>query len=154
MFLTAVCLLSSCGVTRQVVADADVVRALKDKKFIMYCEYMYPAGFPMQVIDGGYYIEIKDNMVSSALPYIGSAEAIAYGGGDGYNYKEPMKSYSAKKSGDSVEINIKVKTSDDELDMRFKIYYDGDATLNIVSLHRSYISYRGRVEPLRNEGEE
>ena len=79
-----------------------------------------------------YSLEIRNDSVISYLPYYGRAYSIPYGGGNGLNFKAPLKEYNMKldKKGNSV-ITFTARNPEDKFDFRVKVYSNGSTSIDV-----------------------
>lgn len=91
-----------------------------------------------------YSLEIKNDSVISYLPYFGRAYSIPYGGGNGLNFKAPLKEYSMEmdKKGNAV-IKFTARNTEDNYEYRAKVYSDGSASIDVNMTNRQSISFQG-----------
>lgn len=91
-----------------------------------------------------YSLEIRNDSVISYLPYFGRAYSIPYGGGDGLNFRAPLKEYSMEmdKKGNAV-IKFTARNPEDRYEYRAKVYSDGTASIDVNMTNRQSISFQG-----------
>lgn len=91
-----------------------------------------------------YSLEIRNDSVISYLPYFGRAYSIPYGGGNGLNFKAPLKEYSMEmdKKGNAV-IKFTARNTEDNYEYRAKVYSDGSASIDVNMTNRQSISFQG-----------
>lgn len=91
-----------------------------------------------------YSLEIRNDSVISYLPYFGRAYSIPYGGGDGLNFKAPLKEYSMEmdKKGNAM-IKFTARNPEDNYEYRAKVYTDGSASIDVNMTNRQSISFQG-----------
>lgn len=91
-----------------------------------------------------YSLEIRNDSVISYLPYFGRAYSIPYGGGDGLNFRAPLKEYSMEmdKKGNAV-IKFTARNPEDRYEYRAKVYSDGSASIDVNMTNRQSISFQG-----------
>ena len=94
-----------------------------------------------------YSLEIRNDSVISYLPYFGRAYSIPYGGGDGLNFRAPLKEYDMKmdKKGNAV-IEFVARNPEDRYEFRAKVYTNGEASINVNMQNRQSISFQGELE--------
>ena len=94
-----------------------------------------------------YSLEIRNDSVISYLPYFGRAYSIPYGGGDGLNFRAPLKEYDMKmdKKGNAV-IEFVARNTVDRYEFRAKVYMNGEASINVNMQNRQSISFQGELE--------
>ncbi|WP_308744927.1 DUF4251 domain-containing protein [uncultured Bacteroides sp.] len=94
-----------------------------------------------------YSLEIRNDSVISYLPYFGRAYSIPYGGGDGLNFKAPLKEYTMEmdKKGNAV-IKFIARNPEDRYEFRAKVYPNGSANIDVSMQNRQSISFQGELE--------
>ena len=92
-------------------------------------------------------LEIRNDSVISYLPYFGRAYSIPYGGGDGLDFKAPLKEYDMKmdKKGNAV-IEFVARNPEDRYEFRAQVYTNGEASINVNMQNRQSISFQGELE--------
>ena len=85
-----------------------------------------------------YSLEIRNDSVISYLPY---------GGGNGLNFKAPLKEYNMKldKKGNSV-ITFTARNPEDKFDFRVKVYSNGSTSIDVNMQNRQSISFQGELD--------
>ena len=82
-----------------------------------------------------YSLEIRNDSVISYLPYYGRAYSIPYGGGNGLNFKAPLKEY-----------NMKLDKKGNKFDFRVKVYSNGSTSIDVNMQNRQSISFQGELD--------
>ena len=98
-------------------------------------------------LTSSYSLEIRNDSVISYLPYYGRAYSIPYGGGNGLNFKAPLKEYNMKldKKGNSV-ITFTARNPEDKFDFRVKVYSNGSTSIDVNMQNRQSISFQGELD--------
>ena len=88
----AVMVITSCGASyqqtkadrtaREKAESVAIVKAIKNQDFILDVTQIIPVGFPSRTSTGEYQLRMKDNVINTRLPYIGSSYQPMYGGVD------------------------------------------------------------------------
>ena len=94
-----------------------------------------------------YSLEIRNDSVISYLPYFGRAYSIPYGGGDGLNFRTPLKEYSMEmdKKGNAV-IKFIARNPEDRFEFRAKVYSNGSTSIDVNMQNRQSISFQGELD--------
>jgi len=94
-----------------------------------------------------YSLEIRNDSVISYLPYFGRAYSIPYGGGDGLNFRVPLKEYNMEmdKKGNAV-IKFVAQNPEDRFEFRAKVYSNGSTSIDVNMQNRQSISFQGELE--------
>lgn len=94
-----------------------------------------------------YSLEIRNDSVISYLPYFGRAYSIPYGGGDGLNFRAPLKEYSMEmdKKGNAV-IKFIARNPEDRFEFRAKVYSNGSTSIDVNMQNRQSISFQGELD--------
>ncbi len=114
--------------------------------------HMLPSSGGSRSLTSSYRVIIKDQDLDCYLPYFGRAYRAEYGSTD-----SPMN-FHGKISDLKVEIwdkggwiiTFKTSNKNDSLDFIFYISETGSANLNVNSIDRQSISYRGDLEELES----
>ena len=87
-----------------------------------------------------YSLEIRNDSVISYY-------SIPYGGGNGLNFKAPLKEYNMKldKKGNSV-ITFTARNPEDKFDFRVKVYSNGSTSIDVNMQNRQSISFQGELD--------
>lgn len=94
-----------------------------------------------------YSLEIRNDSVISYLPYFGRAYSIPYGGGDGLNFRVPLKEYTMEmdKKGNAV-IKFIARNPEDRYEFRAKVYSNGSTSIDVNMQNRQSISFQGELD--------
>lgn len=94
-----------------------------------------------------YSLEIRNDSVISYLPYFGRAYSIPYGGGDGLNFKAPLKEYDMEMDKkENAVIRFVARNPEDKYEYRVKVYSNGSASIDVNMQNRQSISFQGELE--------
>lgn len=94
-----------------------------------------------------YSLEIRNDSVISYLPYFGRAYSIPYGGGDGLNFKAPLKEYDMEMDKkENAVIKFVARNPEDKYEYRVKVYSNGSASIDVNMQNRQSISFQGELE--------
>ena len=97
-----------------------------------------------------YFLRIQNDSIDSALPYYGRATNIAYGGGEGLNFKAPLKSYEISKIKDKeMTIKLKADSKDDNYEYIITIYANKKVSFDVIGVNRESISFLGTYISLK-----
>ena len=95
-----------------------------------------------------FYLELRGDVLHSYLPYLGQAQVSpTLSPSIGLNFEEPVLSYktSTPKSKKYTQIDIDVKTREDNYHYVIQLYDSGEATIRVRSLNRDPISFDGTL---------
>ena len=97
-------------------------------------------------LTSSYSLAIRNDSVISYLPYFGRAYSIPYGGGNGLNFKAPIKEYTMEidKKG-SANIKFNARNPEDNYEFRVKVFSNGSASIDVNMQNRQSISYQGEL---------
>ena len=83
----------------------------------------------------------------SYLPYFGTAYDAPYGGGNGLDFKEPIKEYKAEQvKKNKTRITIKTDHESDHLTYTLEVFDNGNVSLNVISSRRQSINFNGTLK--------
>ena len=156
LFLMAAVLLSgSCGVTesraeRQAreAREAQAVREkINSRHFTVVVNTMLPLRGASKFLNGDYGVTVDGEKFVSFLPYFGQARSLPYGGGSGLHFEAEVGAYSVQETRPGVyDVNIHVSTSEDTFLYMFRIYDNGNSSLQVQSRNRDQISFTGTMD--------
>ena len=93
-----------------------------------------------------YNVRIQNDSIFSYLPYMGRATSITYGGGEGLNFKAPLRNYEAKLvKNKRISVVLNTKSKDDTYRYSFSIYPNGKTTIDVQGINRESISFMGEI---------
>lgn len=143
-------LLCSCGILADTTSPEDAVKIqerLDARSFRVDVEFMLPRRGGQQALTSPYGITVNDGRIISALPYVGQAWDLPYGGGKGLNFQAPIDTYMEERTANKRTIVITTDNEEDYVVYRLEVYNNGKADLMVRSQHREQIDYRGRLDP-------
>ncbi len=108
---------------------------------------MLPRRGGQQAITSPYGITVNDGTIISALPYVGQAWDLPYGGGKGLNFQAPIDSYTEERTASRRTIVIGTDNEEDYVVYRIEVFNNGKVDMTVRSQHREQINYRGRLDP-------
>ncbi len=94
------------------------------------------------------FLIISKENAEADLPFFGEAyTAMGYSGDIGIKFEGPVVDYNVKQNDDKlrIEINFKVKSTNEMFTCNLNISFSGSATLSVDSNIRSHIRYDGTV---------
>ena len=154
--LAGAALLCSCGILAESTSPEDQVKIqerLDARSFRLDVEFMLPRRGGQQALTSPYFVTVNDGRIISALPYVGQAWDLPYGGGKGLNFEAPIDSYAEERSVNKRLIVIGTDNEEDYVVYRIEVYNNGKVDMSVRSQHREEISYRGHLDPDTNPAE-
>ena len=140
---------AGCGVLADNITPEEqalVQQRLDARSFRIDAEFMLPRRGGQQAITSPYGITVNDGTIISALPYVGQAWDLPYGGGKGLNFQAPIRNYSlASHPKGGYVVTLYVKTDEDEHVYQFRIFENGSTSLDVQSGNRDRISFSGEM---------
>ena len=129
------------------VAQA-VNNALAKRNYVIDIDMMYPTGAPARRLTNDYILKVEGDMMTSYLPYFGTAYDAPYSGGNGLDFKEPIKNYKSEQvKKDKTRITIDVDYDSDHLTYTLEVFDNGNVSLNVISTRRESINFNGTLKP-------
>lgn len=97
-------------------------------------------------LTSSYSLEVKNDSVSSWLPYYGRAYSIPYGGGDGLTFKAPIENYKLtyNKKG-TAKIEFTARTKEDLYEFNISIFTSGSSSISVNMHNRDSIDFSGEL---------
>ena len=127
----------------QAVADA-----IAAKRWRIDVRMMNTMRYGSRTVSPDFYLELRGDKLHSYLPYLGQARVSpTLSPAIGLNFEEPVLSYkeSKPKSKKYTQIDIDVKTREDNYHYVIQLYDSGEATIRVRSLNRDAISFDGTL---------
>ena len=151
-------LLVGCGTSRQTAAEksaeqqqvAGVVdQRLNDRNYRIDVNYMMPLRGGGKMLSGSYSLEVNGDEVDSHLPYVGEAQNVPYGGGQGLDFKAEIQKYSDAgwKKG-LREISFTTNNGEETYDFNLSISDEGFAEIRIHCRNRDGIGFHGTLSSI------
>ena len=99
------------------------------------------------------FIKFKPDFIKSEMPFFGRGfSGLGYGGSDtGLKFEGKPEKFTVSKSKKGYQIDVDVKGQQDFFNISLLVYFEGTATLNIISNNRAPISYYGEISALEEE---
>lgn len=156
LFAMMILALASCatGMTagqkeqKAVKYESQLADSVSNRTLTVNFDFVNPFRFPAHHLTTTYSLKIKDDSISSYLPYFGRAYHADYGSTDSplsFNgHAEGMKIIKGKK--DSYRITFQTMKSQENFEYVLTVFSNGKATLNVSSNERDPISFDGEVE--------
>jgi hypothetical protein len=95
------------------------------------------------------FMKFLPDLIESEMPFYGNAySAIGYGGDTGVKFKGKPEVYNIKKDSEGYQIDAEIKTPNDKFTVSLSVSPEGSASLRILSIRRSSISYTGEIVPI------
>jgi len=149
-------LLAGCGASRQTAAEKSaeaqqvagiVDQRLNEKNYRIDVNYMMPLRGGGKMLSGTYSLEVNGDEVDSHLPYLGVAQNVPYGGGQGLDFKAEIKKYSDDgwKKG-LRQIAFTTNNGEDTYEFNLSISDEGFAEIRIHCRNRDDIGFHGSMD--------
>jgi len=136
---------SSVSYAQQKTAD-EVKKMVESKSFVFKAETANPVSGGVRQLSPGYDLTITNSSVISYLPFFGRAETIPIGTEDGgIKFTSTGFDYKSASDSKSWQITIKPKDVSHVQQLFLTIYDNGNATLDVMNIHRDNISFRGYI---------
>ncbi|MEO7522977.1 MAG: DUF4251 domain-containing protein [Ferruginibacter sp.] len=141
------------GFHQQTVAqDADVYKKISEmvvaKDFVFVAESLTPMGGQLRVLTSPYEVKVFPDSVLSYLPYFGKSQQVPVANDDnGMIFTSTKFDYDSKTGKKKTwNVTIKFKDQKNTSTFNFTIYDNAEASLNITSMRRDPISFRGHIK--------
>ncbi len=108
---------------------------------------MYPQRGGAENVSSNWSLEVKGDTMISYLPYIGLADFVPFGGGNGMNFKERIEKYSTKKDAKGATfIYMIVKNDEERMEFTVEVQPEGMAHIDVLFRNRDRIGYGGTLD--------
>ena len=124
-----------------------VNKALTKRHYVVDIDMMYPTTGPARRLSYDYILKVEGDTLTSYLPYFGTAYDAPYSGGNGLDFKEPIKNYKSEQvKKDKTRITIDVDHDSDHLTYTLEVFDNGNVSLNVISSRRQSINFNGALK--------
>ena len=130
---------------REEVKTSDAIAA---KKWRIDIRSMNTMRYGSRMVMPDFYLELRGDTLCSYLPYLGQARVSPMlSPSIGLNFEKPVLSYkeSQPKSKKYTQIDIDVRTQEDNYHYVIQLYDSGEAYIRVRSLNRDPISFDGTM---------
>lgn len=120
---------------------------VENQEFLFTPTHAIPMGGGSIQLDFSFDVELKNDTVTSYLPFYGVAYHVDYGGrNSAFDFILPVENIQIKKVKNGYQIIFDVVNRQDHISFIFNISEPGYATLNIISTNRQVMSYYGSIK--------
>lgn len=130
---------------REEVKTTDAIAA---KKWRIDIRSMNTMRYGSRMVTPDFYLELRGDTLCSYLPYLGQARVSPMlSPSIGLNFEKPVLSYkeSQPKSKKYTQIDIDVRTQEDNYHYVIQLYDSGEAYIRVRSMNRDAISFDGTM---------
>jgi hypothetical protein len=129
----------------------DIKSMIDSSRFVFEADRVNPLRGRTRYLTSTYDVTVKKDSVESFLPYFGRAyQAPMDPSKGGIQFTSTDFSYNTEAKGDNGwDVVIKPEDYNEVQEMRFSIFNNGSASLNVMSTHRDPISFTGHIERIK-----
>lgn len=146
-------MLSQCSATKNIekLTSGDIKSMIDSSRFVFNADRVNPLRGRTRYLTSSYDVTVKKDTVESFLPYFGRAyQAPMDPSKGGIQFTSTDFSYRVESnSDDKWDVIIKPNDNRDVQEMRFSIFGNGSASLNVISTHRDPISFSGNITRIK-----
>ncbi|MEO6870206.1 MAG: DUF4251 domain-containing protein [Ginsengibacter sp.] len=147
-------LLVQCTSTKKIekLTSGDIKSMIDSSRFVFNADRVNPLRGRTRYLTSSYDVTVKKDSVESYLPYFGRAyQAPMDPSKGGIQFTSTNFSYvvNSGSKDDQWDVVIKPKDNSDVQEMRFNIFSNGTASLNVISTHKDAISFTGNIERIK-----
>ncbi len=144
LYSTAVVLLASVAAQAQDLEPAAVKQIVENRNFVFHAQQAIPQVGRARNVDFDYDLTVAGDSINAYLPYFGRAYTAPIDpNASGIKFATRKFSYKATNGKKSWKIDIEPERQGDVRQMFLEIFPNGRATLQVVLLNRSPISFQG-----------
>ena len=152
--VSVILLFVSCASTADKIRKAEetagyVREQISQQNFRIRVNHMYPQRYPSRTVMSEFWMELKDGMLNSYLPYLGQVQSPSpYSIEQGLNFEAEVKNYSEQRNDRKrrTEIMFNAKSQEDTYLYKVYIYDNGSAEIDVHANRRDYIRFSGELE--------
>ncbi|MEO9003934.1 MAG: DUF4251 domain-containing protein [Ginsengibacter sp.] len=146
--------LVQCTASKKIekLTSGDIKSMIDSSRFVFNAERVNPLRGRTRYLTSSYDVTVKKDSVESFLPYFGRAyQAPMDPSKGGIQFTSTDFSYmvNSGRQDDQWDVVIKPKDNNDVQEMRFNIFGNGTASLNVISTHKDAISFTGHIESIK-----
>jgi len=131
---------------RELQKQKEIEALIDAKKFDFEAQKVIPQGGRFVILDyNTYFLKFNPEKTTCDLPFFGRAFNVPYGGDGGIKFEGTPQDIKVEKKKKSYILKTSVKGKDDVYNLMFSIFFDGGATLSVISNNRASISYDGEI---------
>jgi len=129
----------------------DIKGMIDSSRFVFEADRVNPLRGRTRYLTSSYDVTLKKDSLESFLPYFGRAyQAPMDPSKGGIQFTSTDFSYNVEAKGDKGwDVVIKPEDYNEVQEMRFSIFGNGSASLNVMSTHRDPISFTGHIERIK-----
>jgi hypothetical protein len=133
--------------SRRIEKEKQIEKLVHSKEFVFVGRTALPLGFrSIDLTTNTNYVLFQSDSIKSEMPFFGRGySAIAYGRDAGLKFEGKAEGFTIEKKKKAYEIKATVKGDSDTYRLLLSVFFEGSATLTIISNNRSTISYNGDV---------
>ena len=146
LLFTMICLaVGSSALYAQQRTAADIKQMVESKNFVFKAETASPVRGGTRQLSQGYEITVTNSSIVSDLPFFGRAQTVPISGDGGIKFTSTNFEYKAEAGRKGWKVTIKTKDVANVQQLYLTIYDNGNATLDVMNIHRDDISFRGYI---------
>jgi len=153
MLMAVALILTACSAERSAARQAErqrvarqVEQLIDSHRFSVTATAMRPLRGGRHTLTQGYGIDLKDDMVTVFLPYVGEVRQATYGTGVSLNFTSPVGNYQERRTTDRTYIAFTVINQGYKHAVRLEIFNNGKCSIDVDASHIDPISYEGYME--------
>lgn len=120
--------------------------AVRQRDFTIEVFTMTPKYGPQKHLSSAYSLRVSGDSLYSYLPYVGTAYAVPYGGGQGLIFDDVIRSYDVTLTKKNVyQINLSVRNYEDDYHYFIEVYSNGKSYIKVWTRQRDQIDFSGEM---------
>ena len=129
----------------------DIKNIIDSSRFVFEADRVNPLRGRTRYLTSSYDVTVKKDSLESFLPYFGRAyQAPMDPSKGGIQFISADFSYNVEAKGDNGwDVVIKPEDYNEVQEMRFSIFGNGSASLNVTSTHKDPITFTGHIERIK-----
>lgn len=141
---------------QQIETEKKMLEAIKSQHFGLQITQIYPRDLPSIESSGEYVLLMEGDVVSTRLPYIGSAGGIMIDGEDlsivfDKEEVEVKQDFSKWESDGEAVLSFSGSTQSTRWDVKLRIFVNGQVKIDCTSPRRGYMSYEANFVILKQD---
>ncbi len=132
---------------KELQKQKEIQTLIDNKNFVFEAQKLTPQGGRLINLDyNTYFLKFNTDNTTCDLPFFGRGFNVGYGGTDGgIKFEGKPENIKIENKKNSAIIKTTVRGQNDIYDLLLNVFYNGTATLSVISNNRGPISYDGVI---------
>jgi len=127
--------------------DSQVKELITSKRFVFNAESVLPSGGRLRILNSGEQVDLNGDTLRTDLPFFGRAYTAPINSSEGgFHFTSTDFDYNVKeRKRGGWDVSIKPRDNSDVRQLYLNVSPGGDASLQVTSNNREFISFNGHI---------